>query len=144
MSDNTKITSVHLVDDGEGTPDEDILDGIYSGYFVPTRDGNYKFSILIEDDITYAIKYSKLATIESKRHNTKLLPVDQSDMGCSGVTCNMANLPVDFMRHIDLSIDLQVSGASDYTVRFIYFILLANNAAIHLLTYLLYPLAGTD
>lgn len=117
-SDDAKITSVHLIDNGEGTPDEDIFDGVYSGYFVPSRDGNYKFSFLIEGDSNYAITGPKLSIIARERHYTKLLPVDQGDMGCSGVTCNLANLPVNFMQHVDLSTDLQVSGTSGYMVRF--------------------------
>jgi hypothetical protein len=64
-----------LVDDGNGSPDVDQFDGIYSGTFIPTVDGSYKITVQIQNDMLGQV-------LDDTRIDSRLLPVDQTQFGC--------------------------------------------------------------
>lgn len=121
-ADRETTSTVNLVDNGEESPDDLAFDGIYSGYFVPNRDGVYKISVLVqgnEQNTFFANSKSIVSNLHAnalqQRHG-KLLPVDQ-DMGCGvGAQCDAEVLSEDFMQSVDLPVNLNISNTANYTV----------------------------
>ncbi|ODN03755.1 Calcium-activated chloride channel regulator 1 [Orchesella cincta] len=103
---------VRLLDYGEDSPpDEFEQDGIYSGYFVPNRDGNFSVSVTVRGD--YHVIKAKMAAILQR--NSRLLPIDQLDgMECHGASCKVENLPQDFTATSELGVRIRINGTTSY------------------------------
>lgn len=109
-------TSYELVLNDDGSiPDILSEDGIFSGYFVPTADGDYRITVRFMKRTTTR----KVATFIKESSLGRLLPIDQGPgAGCEITNnCTLKDVYNGFMQVEEYSTPIKFSNRNQYTVR---------------------------
>lgn len=112
MQSSTK-SIIPLLDDGKVSPDAHKLDGIYSAYFAPEKDGQYHLSVTVEAAPT--MELFTAGRIEESAF-IRLLPIGQEDAGCGSGSCKAEKIEGSFSRTVDLPTTFTVVEAELYAV----------------------------
>lgn len=114
---SSRTTELRLLDEGDLAPDAQELDGIYSTYFAPDSDGQFRLSVTVTSNPS---KKRKIRSLQPKILNessfTRLLPVDQGDTGCSTASCEPEIINGTFSQTVELSSIFSVIQTSLYIV----------------------------
>lgn len=114
---SSRTTELRLLDEGDLAPDAQELDGIYSGYFAPDLDGQFRLSVTVTNTPSTAIKFRSLQPKKLNESSfTRLLPIDQGDTGCSAASCEPEIINGTFSQTVELSSVFSVIQTSLYIV----------------------------
>ena len=105
---------VDLMDDGLGTPDTFVNDGIYSASWIPASDGVYKISVSIFHNLTSSTSRTSDETyVESEYMNAigRLMPKDQV-FTCETGQCNGISPSQNYFRVIRSPYELSVINSN--------------------------------
>ncbi len=114
---SSRTTELRLLDEGDLAPDAQELDGIYSTYFAPDSDGQFRLSVTVTSNPTNKRKVRSLQPkILNESSFTRLLPIDQGDTGCSASSCEPEIINGTFSQTVELSSIFSVIQTSLYIV----------------------------